>query len=448
MDYFATGVTVGMLWMPFFNIGLGISPAMVGAGLMLLRAWDAISDPLMGNLSDNARTRWGRRRPFMFVGAIITACIYPFLWSVPAGWGQEGMFWYLLFVGLLYFTSFTCWSMPYYGLQLELTPNYDERTRLTAWMSFCSKIMVLGGGWILAIVSGPWFAHPETGEPDIVRGMLTCRWYMAAVIIIVGLMPALFVKERYYDKEASSQAKEPFWQSIKDTFQCRPLWFLIGSSFFLCLGNFSVASLGQYVNIYLVNGGRLADASVIDGWRYTTMVVVGICSLPVLTWLSEKFDKKILVSGVLIMAILGQLLYLVCLDPDMPYLQLIPATLQSGSMSAFWLFMPSMKADVADYDEIDTSRRREGALNAFYSWFIKAAQTFAMGMGGMMLQLTGFEVSSGDQPAEVLSRMKWMFVVTPVVIWSVSLVLVLYYPLTREKLCDIRERLEARRGRL
>ncbi len=448
MDYFATGVTVSMLWMPYFNIGLGISPALLGLCLMLLRAWDAISDPLMGNISDNARTRWGRRRPFMFVGAILTAVLYPFLWSPPAGWSQLGMFFYLLAVGLLFFTSFTCWSMPYYGLQMELTPNYDERTRLTAWMSFFSKIVALGGGWIMAILTGPWFADPETGKADIVNGMLTCRWFLAGMIVLVGLMPALFVKERYYAKEASSQARDPFWQSIKETFRCKPLWFLIGSSFFLSLGNASVISLGQYVNIYLVNGGDLADASVIDGWRYTSMVVVGILSLPLLTCLSEKFDKKTLVAAVLVIAMIGHLLYYFCLNPELPYLQLIPAVLQSGSLSAFWLFMPSMKADVADYDEIDTYRRREGALNAFYSWFIKAAGTCAMGIGGLTLEMSGFDVALQHQPHAVLMRMKWIFLVLPVAIWVFSLLLVLFYPLNRGKLVDIRARLETRRGAL
>src|SRR3954470_24039532 len=72
-DYVATGLMTTVMWMPFFNIGMGLSPVVLGLVLMVLRAWDAISDPIMGNISDNARTPWGRRRPFMFVGAITTA---------------------------------------------------------------------------------------------------------------------------------------------------------------------------------------------------------------------------------------------------------------------------------------------------------------------------------------------------------------------------------------
>ncbi len=448
MDYFATYVTISMLWMPYFNIGLKMNPALIGLGLMLLRAWDAISDPLMGNISDNARTRWGRRRPFMFIGAILSGIIYPFLWRPPEGWGETAMFFYMLVLGWLFFSSFTCWSMPYYGMQLELTPNYDERTRLTAWMSLAAKIVSLGGGWIMAIVTGPWFANPETGEADIVNGVRSCSWVLAILIIAIGLLPALFVKERYYEKEASKQKREPFWQSIRETFRCKPLWCLIGASFFLSFGNASVASLGQYINIFLVNKGELASASIIDGWKVTITVVVGIISLPILTWLSEKFDKKTLVIALLLIAMFGHLTYYFCLNPEMPYLQLIPAIMQSCGFTAIWLFMPSMKADVADYDEVDTSRRREGSLNAFYSWFIKAANTCAMGIGGLMLNVTGFDVLLSEQSPEVLLRMKWVFLLIPVVIWIFSLALVLFYPLNRQRLAEIRTLLEDRRGRI
>ncbi len=133
MEFISANLMFYVLWMPVFNIGLGISPAILGGILMLFRAWDAITDPVMGNISDNARTRWGRRRPFMFAGAISTACLYPLFWYIPAGWGDAAKVGALIAVGLVYFCSFTLWTMPYYGLQLELTPNYDERTRLAAY---------------------------------------------------------------------------------------------------------------------------------------------------------------------------------------------------------------------------------------------------------------------------------------------------------------------------
>ncbi len=448
-DYFATGMTIGVLWMPYFNIGLGIDPARLGFVLMILQAWNAILDPVMGNLSDNARTRWGRRRPFMLVGAVLTAAISPWIWRPPVAWGENAMIAYLIIVGMVFYAAFSCWAMAYYGLQLELTPNYDERTRLTAWITFFSKISGLLGGWALAIFSGPLFANPETGKPDIVNGLKTCSWYIAVLILIVGLLPAIFVKERYYEAETRHQARDPFWQSIRESSRCRPLWLLIGLSFFLVVGSASVGTLGQYVNIYYVCHGDIAIASMIAGWKSTVLVATGILCIPLYTWLGERYDKKFVVGLMLGGSMFGHLLNYFMMTPAHPYLQIIPGIFESCAIAAVWLFVPSMKADIADFDELKTSRRREGALNAFYSWFIKAALTCSMGLGGLVLTISGFNIKHAEaQPAAVVHTMLLLYVALPILIWGIGLIFVWLYPLTRAEMAQIRARLETKRGAL
>lgn len=448
-DFFATGLMIGVLWMPYFNIGLGISPAKLGLILMIFQAWNAVLDPIMGNLSDNARTRWGRRRPFLFVGAILTAAVSPWIWRPPTQWGETGMIIYLLAVGMVFYACFSSWAMPYYGLQLELTPNYDERTRLAAWMTFFSKISGLLGGWAMAILAGPWFVDAATGKPDIVAGMKTCSWFVAGLILVFGLLPAIFVRERYYESETKNQAKDPFWQSIGECLHCRPLWMLIGLSFFLVVGSYSVNSLGQYVNIYYVCHGDLAVSSIITGWKGTALVVTGILCIPLYTWLGERYDKKTVVGFMLLASMFGHVLNYFFMNPATPYLQIIPGIFESCAISAVWLFVPSMKADIADYDELKTSRRREGALNAFYSWFIKAALTCSMGLGGLVLGISGFDVKlAHEQPPAVLRSMLLLYVILPLVIWACGLVFVWLYPLDRRQMSRVRSDLEARRGKI
>ncbi len=97
--------------MPYFNIGLGIDPTKLGIVLMILQAWNAVLDPIMGNLSDNTRTRWGRRRPFLAVGAFLTAMVFPWLWRPPTVWGETGTLVYLVIVGMVFYTCFSCWAM-------------------------------------------------------------------------------------------------------------------------------------------------------------------------------------------------------------------------------------------------------------------------------------------------------------------------------------------------
>ncbi|HSI08703.1 MAG TPA: MFS transporter [Rariglobus sp.] len=447
-EYMATGLLTGSLWMPYFNIGMGIRPSVLSLVLAILLTWNAFSDPLMGNISDNTRTRWGRRRPFIAVGAVLTGCLYPLFWYMPGGMGDAAEVAYLVVLGIAFFSCYTMWSMPYYGLQMELTPNYDERTRLAAWMAFFGKVSNLLGGWVLAFATSSWFTNPATGKGDIVVGMKVVCWIIAAAIICFGLAPALFVKERYYQIEVNRQPRDPFWRSLKESAHCKPMWLLIGISFFMVLGSASVATLTQYVNIYYIFDGNLSAAAVVGGWKSTVLVVTGIVLIPAWTWLAERFDKKAVLVSMILFTMIGHLTNYVCMRPDMPYLQILSGVFESAAISAVWLFIPSMKADIADHDELQTHRRREGSLNSFFSWFIKASMTCAVGMGGLVLELCGFTAKIAHQPPEVLQRMFWTYLILPVCIQGIAAIIACYYPLTRRRMGEIRLELEARRGRI
>lgn len=446
VDYLGLGLTTSILWMPFFNIGLGLNAAVLGGVLMLLRCWDAFTDPVMGNLSDNTRTRWGRRRPYLLVGSVLTAGVYVALWHLPAGWGPTPTLLLLAGVGLLLVTCHTIWAVPYFSFQMELTPSYDERTRMGAWTAIVGKFVYLAGGWVLAVATGSWFADPATGRPDIVAGMRACSWVIAGLIVVLGVLPAFFVRERYFETVVRRSQRIPFWASMRESARCGPLWLLIGISFFLSLGSSVNNALGQYVSIYLVNGGDLAAASILNGWKSTLTMAVGVLGIPLWTWLSERLDKKTIVTIMLGASVAGHCGNLFCLRPNHPYLMLIPGVFEMGALGAVWLFVPSMKADVADHDELATGRRREGSLNAFASWFGKLAVTIGAGLGGFIIHWTGIDVMVAVQDPAVLENLRQLFIALPLVLWSFTLLFIWRYPLDRGVMADIRTRLEAKRG--
>lgn len=445
-EYFASGLLTGVLWMPYFNIGMGLSPSTLGLVLGVLLIWNAFADPIVGNLSDNARTRWGRRRPFIAVGAVLTGCIYPLFWHIPVHFGEKAKIISLILIGVAFFSTYALWAMPYYSLQMELTPNYDERTRLASWMALFGKVSNLVGAWVLAVAAGPWFVNPVTGKGDVVIGMKAVGWIIAAAITISGLLPLISVRERYYNVEAGRQSRDPFWHSIKESATCGPLWSLIGISFFLVLGSTSVGSLGQYVGIYYLFNGDLAAASVVGGYKVTALIATGILLIPVWTWLGEKYDKKKVLITMLVFTMVGHLSNYFFLRPDLPYLSLVSGIFESGAMSAVWLFLPSMKADTADVDELNTRRRREGSVNSFFSWFFKASLTCSVGVGGLVLEFSGFTVKIPHQPPDVLHRMVLIYLFLPILLWSIALVLACWYPLNRRRMLEVRAQLEARRG--
>jgi len=108
------------LVLPIFNVGLGVDAVKLGFAIGLPRILDAITDPLIGNFSDNLRTRWGRRRPLIFLGVIFAALLVGLLFSPPRSFGEEQLFWWFLIVCALFYVAYTFFMIPYSALGLEI----------------------------------------------------------------------------------------------------------------------------------------------------------------------------------------------------------------------------------------------------------------------------------------------------------------------------------------
>lgn len=448
VDYVSLTVLTGIMWIPFFNIGYGISPGKLGFILMMVRILDIVTNPVMGGWSDNVSTRWGRRKPLMLFGVVTTALLFPAFWFLPPHWSESSQVAYLITLGIIYFTCHTVWSLAYYSLHLELTSSYDERTSISAWMTFCNKFAYLGGGWLLAFVSSSVFLNPKTGKGDLVIGMQSIAWYLAGLMLVFGLLPTFFTRERKLPAEIVRRPKVTIWEGIRDSARCQPLWALVGIMLFLTIGYSAVWALGNYIYIYYLFGGSVSAGSQLVGYKTTITMVAGLASLPLLTWLSARYEKRLMVTVMLVICIIGHLLNYVCLNPAHPYWMLFPAVLESCGISAIGLFLPAMKGDVADYDELNTHHRREGSINAFYSLLSKLAATISTGLSGLLIDVAGFQIKAPLQSPEVLHRMVLWYVIVPIAVWVIAIVINYSYPLTRIRMVNIRSTLEDRRGRI
>ncbi|SDT94824.1 glycoside/pentoside/hexuronide:cation symporter, GPH family [Verrucomicrobium sp. GAS474] len=432
---------------PVFNIALGLNPALLGIVLMCWRIWDAAADQVMGNFSDNARTRWGRRKPFIVLGAILTALTMPVIWWMPHGLPEWQMFAWLLLGGILFYSCFSIWAMPYYSLQLEMSPDYNERTNITAYRAYAQQFLQLAGGWILALASLPIFSRLPGGAPDLANGMRYISLGLAALTLVLGVLPGLFVRERYYAKEASRQPKEPLWQGLKQTLSTRPFLWIITIVFTKTFGFGLIGTLGFYLNAYYACGGDLHLATKIGGVIATALFAPNLLAIPLCTWIANRWDKKTLLYITVLSGLCGSLSVSVFVTPAHPWLQVIPPLLMGPVGIGLWLVVPSMQADVADYDEWMGGKRREGSFSAVFSWTLKATTALSGGLSGVLLVLCGFK--SGPHAAQdphVLATLKLFYIGTPLLFLIVSLFAISRYPLTREKVAEIRAALEARRG--
>ena len=197
-------------------LGLGINPALVGLIGFVPRLFDAILDPIIGFSSDNTRSKYGRRKPFIFWGAILAGICYILMFQLYPENGKTFNGWYFLILQVIFFGAFTCFSIPWLALGYELTPDYHERTVLQGWSRVMAQIPWLISPWCWAILYNQnWFSNPETGEADPVLGARMVSIVIGLIIIVGGILPAIFNKEHFANLPKPQKITGDFAKNLK-----------------------------------------------------------------------------------------------------------------------------------------------------------------------------------------------------------------------------------------
>lgn len=424
---------------PIYNILLGVPAAWIGAVLTAGRIWDAFTDPVMGSISDNARTRWGRRKPFILSGAVLSALFYIAVWLVPETFGEVSATVYFLITALLFFTAFTIFAVPYTSQGFELTPDSHERTRLMSVRAYFATIISMVIPWVFALAQNDIFTSPLAG----VRFLA----FVIGSLIILSALPTLFVTERF-EKQADKQEKIPLIWGIKETLKSRPFLSLIFLTVAVHMTMLIVQSLGLYVMIYHVFGGDVKMGAIYGGYVGTIMAVTGLLAIPVITRLCRRFGKVRVMTGVILLVFISDCLKWFLYTPECPQLLLVVPAMLGPIHAGFWILVNSMKADVPDDDELKTGLRREGMFGAMATWIQKFAMAFSFIFTGFILSITGFDADSDVQSASTVLGIRLAFVVVPALGDLISLILLRFYPLTESRMEEIRIELEQRRGTL
>jgi GPH family glycoside/pentoside/hexuronide:cation symporter len=424
---------------PIYNIVLGINPASIGVVLMVTRLWDAMLDPLVGVLSDNCRSRWGRRVPFMAVGAVLSAITFPVIWLVSPQWSAGSALGYLAVTLLLFYSTATTFNIPWSAVALELTPNYSERTRLVAWRTVIAAPGALLIQWSFHLAQASIF-------PDALAGMRVVALLFSAAFILFGLAPCFFVTERFQDKVAA-QPKRRTLAGIRDCLGSGPFRLLMGMTVLIIIGYQSFSALGIYVNTYYVFGGDPKPAARMAALGGTVIIASGCMLVPAVNWAARQWGKIAALKLCLAMGVVGGAARWFLYRPEWPYLQLIEPFLSYPAVAGFWILVTSMKADICDWDELQSGLRREGTFAAVSSWLQKFAGSTTFALTGMFLVAIGFEQGLGGRQSE--TTLQWMrlgFSVFPVIAFSLGIWLIGKFSLTPGKMQEIRSELERRRG--
>lgn len=418
-----------------YQVGHGLNPVVIGWVLAASRIFDAVTDPWMGNMSDNTRSRWGRRRPYVVAGAVALPVTFALLWLPPAGLGSTGIAVYLALAAFLFYLAFTLFVIPYSALGLEMVTDYRARTGLFVFRLVPAFLASLLVPTLYAAARSSWFGGNE------LVGMRYIGVFIAGIILITAMPAGLFCRERYSGRV---QEKIRLWQAIRETLQNRAFVLLLGAVFLTFFGLFCAIVIYSNLNIYHIAAGSKDKAAAV-GMHVGIIKGVGeLLMLPVFTLLAMRFQKHRLAAAGLMVSAGGYLLSLATFRPDLPYLQLaayLPANL---GLCACWLLNGSMMADVCDSDELSTSRRREGMFSAVFSICYKAGIAAGALFGNYLLQWCGVRGES-DASAnvltlapEIIGRIRWAYALPPALCFAGAAALMLIYPLSRKRMARIR----------
>ena len=439
------------VFMFFLVTAFGMDPFLAGLLGGIPRFYDAITDPIMGYISDNTQSRFGRRRIYIFAGAILSGLLFIILWQLDPSKSQNYNFWYFLIVSLLYLTGNTIFATPLIALGYEMTSDYNERTRL---MGFSQTI----GQFAWMIV--PWFwvliANPNL-FPSQVEGVHKLSIIVGAICIILGVLPAIFCKEMNManldkrNKISFSSIITIFKDLISNMIKVssnKPFLRLCGATFLVFNGFQIVSSFSYFIIVFYLFSGDYGLAGNWPAWFSTiSAIATAFLVIPIITKISNKWGKRQAFIISTIISIIGYVLKWWGFNPVNPWLMFLPIPFMSFGIGGLFTLMMSMTADVCDLDELRNGMpRREGTFGAIYWWMVKLGQALAMVLGGLMLKLVGFDQNLTQQSMQTINDLRLADILIPSITALIAIWVMWGYDLTEKKAREIKAELERRRG--
>lgn len=452
---------VGMLGNQMFPAALGIfmvvlvqglqmDPLLWGILFFLPRLSDALTDPIMGFISDNTNSRWGRRRPYIFVGAIIAGLAYIFMWQLYPENSQAYNFTYFLLLAFVFYLGLTIFATPYVAMGYEMCSDYHERTRLMAVAQWI-------GQWAWVIV--PWFwviIYDVDLYANPVEGARNLAIWVGFGCLLMAMVPALFCQTQPVDPtrlEVLSLANlnkntSSLIQGFAETLKCRPFRQICLATFLVFNAFNTVAGFSWFIIVYYMHNGDTTAAGSWPAW-FGTVSALTTCFLviPVVTFISQKLGKKnafLISQGI---SVVGYVLFWWCFRPGVPQLMFVPLPLFAFGIGGLFTIMMSMTADVCDLDELNTGLRREGVFGAVYWWMVKFGFAIAGLGGGMIMKLVGFDQAAKVQTPEALHGLRLAYILVPVTGTLIAMAVMWRYDITEQRSHEIRSQIaERKRG--
>ncbi len=440
--------------MLFYTQAIGLRFDLAGLAFSISSFWDAISDPFMGHLTDNTRSRWGRRQPYILVGGLLMAVFFFFLWHVPASCRTGGLlFAYALGINILFRTSYTIFSIPYMALGFEVCTDYHQRAHLQSARSALNMLVNLLGPAMAWSIFFPDIA----GEPEAtsVEGNYVRMATVFAIATAIFTIVVVWATRRHIvdSRDLPKHSGESLRALYVDSIQIITDRYLRLIAIFSCIGMTGaifVSTIQMYLYVYFMHLTALEKTLTHGGG----MILCGLGAV-VGSPLARRFDKKYAVCIGASITVTANLLAAIIflggiLEPretmslagyTIPLSVIVFAACNMINWFGNGVFMTlasSMIADVAEVNELQSGVRKDGGYAAIFAFISKLVASLATFIASACLAWVGFVNGSDQQTPESIRWLVFLTFGLGTIFAFMVIPIALRYPITRQFMSEVK----------
>jgi len=430
---------------------LGFNPLLYSVIAFVPRLVDAITDPLMGFISDNTKSTWGKRRQYVFIGGIVTGLSFIAMWQLYSANGIVFNFWYFLSLSLAFYLGITIFSIPFVAMGYEMSDDFHERTRIMAISQFIGQFAWVIAPWIWVIIYDPTiFVDPETGtrQLSIIIGI---------VCTIFAITPAIFIRSQStlnddhlipVSRENIGNSFKNIFVIFKDAYQNIPFRKLCIATFLVFNSFQTIAAFSFFIIVYYLFNG---DAGAAGVWPTLHGSVGAICTsflvIPILSKMAQSIGKKntfLISQGI---SVIGYILFWFLFIPGKPYMFLFALPFFSFGIGGLFTLMMSMTADVCDLEELENGLpRKEASFGAIYWWMVKLGTAIAGLFSGIILYYVGFIAGAETQTDGAMDGLRFFYSAIPILGTLGAIYVMKDYDIDEQRAEEIKAELMQRNG--
>ena len=430
---------------------MGFPGWMWGVLFFLPRVFDSVTDPIMGFISDNTRSTWGRRKQYVFIGAIVMGISFVAMWQLYRADGVNYNFVYFLCWSIVFYAGLTLFSIPYVAMGYEMSDDFHERTSIMAVAQWIGQWAWVIAPWFWVVMYDPkWFVNADTATR-------TLSVWVGVICMLLAMVPAIFLPSRSTKDDTHlvpltwanfGGGMKEILIGFKEAFASEPFRKLCFSTFLIFNAFNTVAAFSFFIVVY-----HLFKGNTVDAWIWPTLfgslgaLVTTFAVIPTVAWMSKKVGKKnafMLSQGI---SIIGYVLLWFLMVPGKPWMFMFALPFFSFGIGGLFTLMMSMTADVCDLDELATGKRREGIFGAIYWWMVKFGFAIAGLLSGAIMTLVDFTPGAAAQPAGAVDGLRLFYSGVPIFGTLLAMWIMRDYDLDEKRATEVHAEIERRKRR-